>query len=56
MNAEQKKMDEQNERSPDTLADLPVNNPKEESIAGGSLNNNQHGTHVAGTIGSAVGF
>jgi hypothetical protein len=52
LNTEKKKTDEQNDITAEAVADLPVAKSNEESITGGALTDNQHGTHVAGTIGA----
>ena len=51
---EQKQKTEQVSVNAEPVPDLPVAGQNEESITGGTFNNNSHGTHVAGTIG-AVG-
>lgn len=50
MNTEEQKT-EQVSVNAEPVPDLPVVKQNEESITGGAFDNN-HGTHVAGTIGS----
>ena len=49
MNTEDQKT-EQISVNDEPVPDLPVADQNEESITGGTINNNSHGTHVAGTF------